>query len=136
MRKNYIEGRPVTPMKTALTLSNIGFRPGGGVKTTSNKTARFRKILIGVNLRKCSNKKVGHRSITPESHSDQCTVFTPHSICLQRINPQLPYAAKIRNQPVRHPAINCRGKSKALNTGIRTIQLDWKEKAATCASLL
>jgi len=136
LKRNYIRRRRVTPVRTVPTLSNIGFRPGGGVRSTSNKTVKSGKISNGASLRKSSNKGIGYRSITPESHSDQCTVFTPYSICLQGRSLQLPYAVRIRNQPFRRPAINYRGKSKALSTGIRTIQLNWRGRVATCASLL
>jgi len=113
---------------------HIGFGPGGGVRSTSNKTARSEKTSRGASHRKSSDIRIGCRSITPESHSDQCTVFTLLNTCLRGRSPQLPFTGRIRNQPFRHPAINYRGKLKALNTGIRTIHLNLKMKAATCAS--
>jgi len=136
LKRNYIRRRRVTPVRTAPTLSNIGFRPEGGVRSTSNKTVRSGKISKGAGLRKSSNKEIAYGSITPESHSDQCTVLTPYSICLRGRGPHLPFAVRIRNPAFRHPAINCHVKSKVLSTGIRTIQLNWRGRVATCASLL
>ncbi len=63
----------------------MGVRPGGGVRRTSNKTVRSGKISKGAGLRKNSNKEIGYGSITPESHSVQCTVLPPYSICLRGI---------------------------------------------------
>ena len=118
LRKNYIRRRQATPARAVLTLSSIGFRTEGSVRSTSNKTARSGKISKGVSLRKCSNKGIGYKSITWKSRLDQCTVFTTYNICLRGRGPLLPFTARIRNPAFRHPAINCRGKLKALNTGL------------------
>jgi len=83
LKRNYIRRRRMTPIRTASTLSNIRFRSKGGVRSTSNKTIKSGKISKGASLQKSSNKGIGYESITPKSHLDQCTIFTPYNICLQ-----------------------------------------------------
>jgi hypothetical protein len=63
LKRNYIRGRRVTPVRTAPTLSNIGFRTEGGVRSTLNKTARSGKISKGASLRKNWNKGIGYKII-------------------------------------------------------------------------
>ncbi len=116
LRKNYIWGRRVTSARTALIHSSIGFRLKGGVGSTSNKTVRSEKTLREASCWKNLNKGIDYKSISWKSHSDQCTVFIPFSICLQGRSPHLFFATRIQNSAFKHPAINCHRKLKALNT--------------------
>lgn len=124
--------RRVTSARSALTRSSIGFRLESGQKSTSNKTARSENILRGASHQKSWNKEIGYGSITPENRFEQCTLSLIYIISLQGRSPHLPWAARNRSRAFRHLAISCHEKSKALITGIRTMQLSLKTKAATC----
>ena len=60
LMKNYTRKRSVTTVRVVLTPSSTGFGTEGGVRSTSNKTARLGKISKGVNLR---NKGTGYKNI-------------------------------------------------------------------------
>ncbi|KAL8856219.1 MAG: hypothetical protein Q9178_007184 [Gyalolechia marmorata] len=109
----------VTSARAALTRSSTGSRLESGEKSTSSKTARSEKILRGASPQKSWDKVIGYGSTTPESRFEQCTLLLISS----RGRSPLPFAASNRSQAFRHLAISCHGKSKALNTGIPTMQL-------------
>lgn len=134
LRKKYPKRRPGIPEESIPTVSSIGSKLGGGTRKILSKTARSGHILRGASLRNNSSNWSGFKSRTQAKHQCRCTVSTLCSISLR--GRSLPCAARLRNHPFRHLAINCRAKSKALNTKARTMQFRWREWVATCAGLL
>ena len=133
-RKNHIRCRRGTAAR-ALTRSSTGSRLESGGKSTSNKIARSGKISKGASHQKNWDEGIRYRSITPESHSEKCTLLLIYLISLRGRSPPLPFAASNRNQPSKRLAINRRGKAKALNTILQSMKSSWSERVATCVNM-
>lgn len=108
LRKNYVRKRPVTPLQYWIW------------------NGRWRKESFEQDSQIREDFERG-KSLDEFEQSDWLRLKEPFrpinafqqlQPLLQGRNPHLPYAARIRNTAFRHPAINCRGKLKALNTGL------------------
>jgi len=97
-------------LRTALTLSIIGFRLESGIKTTSNKITKLERVSRGESYQESPDEGFG------QSNSEKCRGFAIHIIFSRGGDPYLLFAARIRNQLSRYLAINRRENPKALNT--------------------